>query len=85
MPILCSDLPICREIAGEHAEYIDPNSAGTLAEQVADWWRRRQREAAVPSTGMRALTWEQSAEMMLDVVLEDRWMEEASNAVVQDH
>ena len=85
VPILCSDLPICREIAGEHAEYIDPNSAGTLAEQVADWWRRRQREAAVPSTGMRALTWEQSAEMMLDVVLEDRWMEEASNAVVQDH
>ncbi len=82
VPILCSDLPVCREIAGEHAEYIDPMCAATLAKQIADWWYRRQHGEVVPSTGMRRLSWEQSADMLLEAVLEDRWMKGVPDAPI---
>ena len=76
LPILCSDLPVCREIAGPYAEYVDTGSAATLAAQIGHWWARCKRGGVRRSGGMPRLTWEKSAEMLLDVILEDNWMQD---------
>ena len=82
-PILCSDLPVCREVAGAHAEYVRLSSAESLAASIEDWWIRWHRGAVRQSHGMQRLDWEKSAEMLLDVVLNNRWMAADADAQLQ--
>jgi glycosyltransferase involved in cell wall biosynthesis len=49
-PVLCSDIPVFREVAGELADYFDPFSTESICASVIrvaahqDEWRRRIRE-----------------------------------------
>jgi glycosyltransferase involved in cell wall biosynthesis len=49
-PVLCSDIPVFREVAGELADYFDPFSTESICASVnrvaarQDEWRRRIRE-----------------------------------------
>ena len=49
-PVLCSDIPVFREVAGELADYFDPFSTESICASVSrvaarqDEWRRRIRE-----------------------------------------
>lgn len=49
-PVLCSDIPVFREVAGELADYFDPFSTDSICASVAralshqEEWRRRIRE-----------------------------------------
>jgi len=73
LPILARDIPVFREIAGEHAAWF----SGTTAEELAaalESWIARWTAGDVPATaGMPWLTWEQSAQQLLDVVLGGTW------------
>ena len=72
-PIVCSDLPAFREVAGACATYVGIDDARRLAREVGAW-RTALQEGSVPeSKGMPTLTWEQSTEALLDVVLGNRW------------
>jgi glycosyltransferase involved in cell wall biosynthesis len=73
-PIVASDIPVFREIAGEHATYFPLGTPEQLA-TVLETWLAAPVETVPQSTGMQRLTWEQSAEALLDVVLENRWLE----------
>lgn len=74
-PIIASDLPVFREIAGEHATYFALRDADALAATLRDWLTRNAAGGvARPDPGI-ALTWEQSADELLDVILENRWYE----------
>jgi glycosyltransferase involved in cell wall biosynthesis len=73
MPVIASDLPVFREVLeGAQATYFDLATGSELAAVLAAWLDRTPRDAhsaGVPDV----LTWEQSAERLLDVVLEHRW------------
>lgn len=73
VPILCSDLAVFREVAGEFATYVNAADANDLASQL-DAWLRRRRNNAVPDTrAMPRLTWEQSAEALMRVIVDGHW------------
>ncbi len=67
-PVLCSDLPVLREAAGEAAAYFDPYSVESMAQAI-------QRARAHPPRAERSLaqaakfSWEQTAEQTLRALL----------------
>lgn len=71
LPILCRDLPVFREAAGEHATYFSGRAPESLADAVSAWldsWR----SGKVPATHrMHWVTWAASARQLMGVVLGD--------------
>ena len=72
-PILASNLPVLREIGGERVTYFTLSSAIELATAIEDWLRRKAEGTIMPSSEIPRLTWEQSAEQLLNVILDDCW------------
>jgi len=69
LPILCRDLAVFREVAGEHAAYFSGDDPLLLEAAVRAWLTAHERGEAPSSSGMPWLTWNQSAKKLLDVVL----------------
>jgi glycosyltransferase involved in cell wall biosynthesis len=63
-PVLCSDLPVFREVMGDHAFYFDAKSPDSIAEAL-DSARRRGRAGEAPDIARR-FTWEASALALVD-------------------
>ena len=72
LPILCRDLPVFREVAGEHATYFSGLDADSLAIAIQNWLGVYRRGGVVSSKDIRALTWVQSAQGLADIVLHGR-------------
>jgi glycosyltransferase involved in cell wall biosynthesis len=72
-PILASDIPVFREIAGDHATYFPIGNAEQLATTLESWLAAYDRGTMRRSGAMPRLTWEQSADALLDVLLDNRW------------
>jgi glycosyltransferase involved in cell wall biosynthesis len=73
IPILCSDLPVFHEVAGDYATYIVSDEPSALASQIKAWWLQC-RAGVIPDTNnMPRLTWEQSGEALLDVIAGNNW------------
>ncbi|MCL2178247.1 MAG: glycosyltransferase [Cystobacterineae bacterium] len=68
-PIVCSDIPVFHEIAGDFATYVRIDNAAHLSEDIETWWTRAQRGNIPDSSQMPRLTWEESARQMLDAIL----------------
>jgi glycosyltransferase involved in cell wall biosynthesis len=73
LPILARDIPVFREIAGEHAVWFSGTTAEDLAGAVEAWIDRWTRGNVPTTANMPWLTWEQSAEQLLNAVLHDAW------------
>lgn len=66
LPILASDIPIFREIAGNNILYFEPDNADSLRETIMSYWRG---EALAPnSKNIRLYTWEESAQEILAIM-----------------
>jgi len=72
-PILARDIPVFREVAGEHASYFRAANAVELADALANWIAALQKGTAPQSAGMPLQTWAQSAEQLLSVILGGNW------------
>lgn len=73
LPILCRDLPVFREVAGQHASYFAGYQGADLAAAIVDWLSR-EKAGAIPATkAMPWKSWGQSVQQMLDVLLRDEW------------
>lgn len=72
LPIIARDIPVFREVAGEHAYYFSGKEPGQLAAAIESWLALHAKEAAPPSRRMPWLTWQQSAAQLLDVVVHER-------------
>jgi glycosyltransferase involved in cell wall biosynthesis len=60
-PLVCSDIPALREVAGDDAAYCDPASTGSIADAL-----RRALDGPRPSP-RRPLTWESAARALVGV------------------
>ena len=69
LPIIARDLPVFREVAGEHASYFTATTAAALADVLADWLRDHAAGRQRPSRGMPWLTWAASAERLSQILL----------------
>jgi glycosyltransferase involved in cell wall biosynthesis len=68
-PILTRDIPVFREIAGEHATYFSGTSATDLAMALKTWVGLLTTNTAIESTKMECLTWAMSSANLINVVL----------------
>jgi len=73
LPIIARDLPVFREVAGEHAFYFDGLVPDDLATAVRTWLALWERGAAPTSDAMPWLTWEQSTAQLLAVIFNEHW------------
>jgi glycosyltransferase involved in cell wall biosynthesis len=73
LPIVARDLPVFREVAGEHAHYFAGLTAEELAATMRDWLDLLQKNKVPPSTGMPWLTWDASAQALLATALQSQW------------
>lgn len=69
LPIIARDLPVFREVAGEHALYFEnTKDAQVLANAVIQWFKMVADGNAPQSDMMPWITWEQSAQQLIDLV-----------------
>jgi glycosyltransferase involved in cell wall biosynthesis len=75
MPIIARDIPVFHEVAGDHAFYFSGTAPEPLADAISAWLALRERGEEPLSTGMGWLSWAQSTEQLLDVILGGHWHE----------
>lgn len=73
LPVIARDLPVFREVAGDHAYYFNGATADDLAVALRQWLTLHASSQAPSSTGMQWLTWAQSAQQLLKVILDKNW------------
>jgi len=82
LPIIARDLAVFREVAGEHAFYFSGADSTDLAGALRSWLELYRRGEHPKSSLMPWLTWQQSTQRLLQVVLEGtvyrRWRRAAS-------
>jgi glycosyltransferase involved in cell wall biosynthesis len=61
LPIIARDIPVFREVAGQHAYYFNTSSAFELSKSVKYWLELYQRKVHPNSVFMQWLTWQDSA------------------------
>ena len=69
LPIIARDIPVFREVAGEHAFYFNGRKASDLAGAIVRWLELYRSGNHPSSDGMPWLTWRQSTEMLMEIVL----------------
>lgn len=75
LPILCRDLPVFREVAGDHASYFNGLDPEALAQAIQAWLGAKRAGTAPTTRDMRWITWDESARQLMDLVLGDNTSE----------
>jgi glycosyltransferase involved in cell wall biosynthesis len=73
LSIIARDIPIFREVAGDHAFYFTGKEPGALAEAIKEWLTLYDRGLHPRSDAMPWLTWKQSAERLQEILLRGDW------------
>jgi glycosyltransferase involved in cell wall biosynthesis len=68
LPIICRDIPVFREIAGQHAHYFIASNGGELAHSIQHWLDEYKIKNHPKSEHITCLTWKQSADMLLNIL-----------------
>lgn len=68
LPIICRDIPVFREVAGEHAYYFSANNADQLGDAINSWLEMYGASIHPRSNTMPWLTWKQSAANLLNCI-----------------
>jgi glycosyltransferase involved in cell wall biosynthesis len=76
LPIIARDIPVFREVAGVHALYFSGLAPNALADCVRNWLELNNLGKASQSDTMPWLTWKQSTQNLLDVLLGGRWYQQ---------
>lgn len=61
LPIIARDIPVFREVAGEHAYYFSGFAPKDLADAITAWLALNQKKAHPKSEDMHYLSWRESA------------------------
>lgn len=68
LPIIARDLPVLREVAGEHAYYFHVTDAGQLAQALRHWLSLYEAKSHPGSAHMPWFSWQQSAQDLFELV-----------------
>jgi len=66
LPIIARDIPVFREVAGEHAFYFDGKEPVELAAAIQDWLKLYKSNKHPSSDSIPWLTWKESAVQLLE-------------------
>lgn len=68
-PVIARDIPVFREVAGEHAFYFSGDDAKSLADALRAWIELSRRGAHPQSVSMPVMTWDESADQLWERML----------------
>lgn len=71
LPIIARDIPVFREVAGEHAYYFKGTTANVLARSILTWLELYASGRQPTSNTMPWLTWKESAASLLRCIIQD--------------
>ena len=69
LPILARDLPVSREVAGEHAMYFTGLDAESLSTAISSWLELQKNGLEPKSARMPFLTWAESAKQLMNIAI----------------
>lgn len=69
LPIIARDIPVFREVAGEHAFYFSGLEPENLGDAICSWMCLREKGEIPLSEGMKWKTWQESANDLLKNIL----------------
>lgn len=69
LPIIARDIPVFREVAGEHAFYFSGLEPEALANAVKEWLELYKEDKHPKSDNMPWLTWKESTRNLVDILL----------------
>jgi glycosyltransferase involved in cell wall biosynthesis len=69
LPIIARDIPVFREVAGEHAFYFSGLEPEVLANAVQEWLELYKEGKHPKSDNMPWLTWKESTKNLVDILL----------------
>lgn len=72
IPIIARDIPVFREVAGDHAFYFDSMKPEGLADPIQQWLELYWLGKHPRSDNMPWLTWEQSAKQLVDKIISEK-------------
>jgi hypothetical protein len=76
LPIIARDIPVFQEVAGVNAYYFSGRSPQTLADEVKQWLSLYKAGTYPKSDDMSWLTWRESTQQLLQVLLDGRWCQQ---------
>lgn len=68
LPIIARDIPVFREVAGDHAFYISANNSVELAAAIQEWLALYATDEHPKSDAMSWLTWKRSAANLIEQI-----------------
>jgi glycosyltransferase involved in cell wall biosynthesis len=71
LPIIARDIPVFREVAGDHAYYFDGKNSEDLAVAIKKWLALYEKGNHPGSDKMPWLTWKESAAQLLNLLIGD--------------
>lgn len=72
LPIIARDIPVFREVAGEHAHYFSGLDPLTFADAVKNWLVLNAASKAPQSANMPWLTWKKSAQQLTSALFHSK-------------
>lgn len=69
VPIIARDIPVFREVAGEHATFFAGYDGAALAAAIEDWLAAFRADRHRKSSGMPWLTWAESTRRLKDILI----------------
>ncbi len=79
LPIIARDIPVFHEVAEDHAFYFTGIKPDDLARAIRKWLQLYQSGRHPKSDDMSWLTWKQSTEKLLNIILLGQWYTEWKN------
>ncbi len=73
LPIIARDIPVFHEVAGDFAFYFPNTDIAAVADSLRHWLQLHAEGKVPQSRDMLYLTWAQSTQQLLKVILENDW------------
>jgi len=85
LPIIARDIPVFREVAGEHAYYFTGTHPNDLAAAVKTWLALHKMDQHPKNDSMPWLTWAQSANCLKEIIFDNQCYETGPDGQVPTH
>ncbi len=69
LPVIARDIPVFREVAGQHAYFFSGNDRKELSDEIEAWISLYQKHKHPVSDDMPWITWQQSTDNLMEVIL----------------
>ena len=73
IPILARDIEVFHEVAGDNAIFFDGSSNEAAMNGIKNWINLYHNGTCPDSKNIPYLSWRESAEMLYDVMIKNKW------------